>query len=244
MRNKIQLLVVGVAVIIAGANLASCSSYRGLAFKPDGHNHYHPDLASIHRVKHLHDSNIRQHDDSKASANANVNPAPTAPAALETKTVDQVSSTATASSSTEVPTPKNPKELFKLLTKEERSQAREEMEKILAKKPLMKHLVMNKFNKMDEKYPAPAQSTLHGASGAGLSLGEILAIVAIACVPFFFLGIAALVIGIVALLKIKKEGGANWAKILAIVAIALGALEIVGLILYIVLVAVAIGGVI
>jgi hypothetical protein len=164
MRKKFYHLFMVLVVIIAGANLESCSSYRGIAFKPDGHNHYHPDLAAIHKVKHHHNDNVKNHtDDTKATAKANTNPVPVVPPTLDPKSSDQLSPT--ASTSSEVPTMKNPKELFKLLTKEERSQAREEMEKIFAKRPILKHVVLNKFKKMDEQYPAPAQSTLHGADG-------------------------------------------------------------------------------
>ena len=129
----------------------------------------------------------------------------------------------------DVPTLKNSKDLYKLLTAQERAQAREEINKIFAKQPILKSVVNGRLNKMDEKYPAPATSSFSKDGGGALSLGEILAIVAIACVPFFFLGIAALVIGIVALMKINREGGRSWARILAILAIVFGALEILGL---------------
>ena len=239
MKSKIQLIVVAIAAIIVMMNLESCSSYHGIASKPDGHNRYRPDFTLLAPVKHHSTDHYKQKAcppagraaDTKVSASNTTKPAPAAPATVDTKkTVDM--SALTASANNDVPNMKNAKDLYKLLTAQERAQAKEEINKIFAKQPILKSVVNGRLNKMDEKYPAPATSSFSKDGGGALSLGEILAIVAIACVPFFFLGIAALVIGIVALMKINREGGRSWARILAILAIVFGALEILGLIFW------------
>jgi|GEM_PF-2954315 hypothetical protein len=59
MKKNIQLLITGVAIVILAANLASCTSYRSIASRPDGHNHYRPDLASLRIAKHHHDNGVK-----------------------------------------------------------------------------------------------------------------------------------------------------------------------------------------
>jgi hypothetical protein len=223
MKSKIQLLVVAIAAVVVVMNLASCTSYHGIASKPDGHNRYRPDFTLLTPVKHHSSDHYKQKAaDTKVSASNTTKAAPAAPATVDAKkTVDM--SSLTASAGNDVPNIKNPKDLYKLLTTEERAQAKEEVNKVLAKRPILKSLVNGRLNKLDKQYPAPAQSSF-SKDGGSLSIGEILAIVAAACVVTFFLALAGLIIGIVALQKIKNEGGANWARILSIVAIALGAL--------------------
>jgi len=209
---------------------------------PDGHNKYHPDFA-MHLLKKHNSNYYNNHGNNaaKVSASNTAKPAPVAPATIDNKTSDAVSSM-TASTSNEVPTYKNPKDAYKLLTEDERAQARQAVDKMFAKRPILRQLVDGKLNKLNEKYPAAKESSFKNADGgSGLSLGEILAIVAIACSVTFFLGIPGLVIGIVALLQINRNGGATWARILAIVAIVVGAIDILGLIIWIALLALALG---
>ncbi len=59
MRKSIQVLVMGCAIALLAANLSSCTSYRGIASKPDGHNHYRPDFASLRIVKHHRNNDVK-----------------------------------------------------------------------------------------------------------------------------------------------------------------------------------------
>ena len=239
MRNKIQQLIVAVAVVVAMFQLESCSSYRTVASMPDGHNRYHPDFA-MHVLKKHNSNYYNNHGNNAAKvlAGNTAKPAPTAPVQLDNKNSDAVASM-TASANNEVPTLKNPKDIYKILTEDEREQARQAVDKIFAKRPVLKQLVDGRLNKLNEKYPAAKESSFKKADGGGaLSLGEILAIVAIACSVTFFLGLAGLIIGIIALQQIRNNGGATWAKILAILAIVFGVLDLLGL-LILILIAIA-----
>jgi hypothetical protein len=233
MKTKIQLATVGFALLLAVFSISSCTSYKGIASKPDGHNRYHRDLA-LNNLFKKHGGNSANHDNTqaKASANNTVTPVQPAPASLNQKTATEINSM-TASSSNEVPALKNPKEFYQLLTTEERVQAKEAVDKIFAKRHFLKKIVDARLNNMNEKYPAAAQSTLHRDNGGALSTAEILSIVAIACSVTWILGLAGLIIGIIALQRIRAEGGADWARILAIVAIVLGAIDVVSLFLWI-----------
>lgn len=233
MKNNTRLVIVCTAIFLAMLGMQSCTSYKGIANKPDGHNRYHPDYA-LNNLFKKHNSNYAKHGvtDTKASANTVTKPAavadsinPKAPADL---------SSMTASSSNEVPVLKNAKDIYKILTAEERVQAKEELNRVFAKRPILKTLVNSRLDKLNEKYPAATQSSARDGGGS-LSLGEILSIVAIACSVTWILGLAGLIIGIIALQKINAEGGANWARILAIVAIVLGAIDVLTFILWLLL---------
>ena len=77
MKKNLQLLVAAIAITIMAFNLESCTSYRGIASRPDGHNHWRPDFAGIHIKKH--------HQNDKANARttamANTTKAPLVPTA-------------------------------------------------------------------------------------------------------------------------------------------------------------------
>lgn len=236
-----------VAALFLVINLDSCSSHKGIVSCPDVH---HGSLA-MHHV-HYHNGNALAHNHHKdAGAQQATNTSqPTktvaAPQPTKANAVDPNSDAiyggggGLASSSRDLPKFKNPKELFKLMTEDEREEAKSTVSKVLAKHPFIRKMAIKKMERMDKKYPAPAKSTLN--NGGGLGTGEILAIVAIVCSVFFFLGIVGLILGIIALGMIKKNGGANWARILAIVAIILGALDILILILWLVIVVAILGG--
>ena len=159
MKNKIQLFVIGLAIILAMVNLESCSSYKGIASKPDGHNRYQPDFA-LHLFSKHNSNYYNNHgnNDAKTSANKTAIPAPSASPSMDSKTLGELNSM-TASSSNDVPALKNSKDIYKILTAEERKLAKEEVDKIFAKRPILKSMVDSRLNKLDEKYPAPAQSS-------------------------------------------------------------------------------------
>ena len=60
MKKKLQLIAAGIAIVMMAANLESCTSYRGIAARPDGHNRYKPDMAMHQIKKHHHDADNRK----------------------------------------------------------------------------------------------------------------------------------------------------------------------------------------
>jgi hypothetical protein len=220
--NFLTQLFWAALIIVGTLNLESCSSKKATVSCPDLHG------SAPHHYMAMH---FKSHNANHQSASVTAKPADhsasTTPAAIAPVGI--------ASLSTDIP--KTPGGIYGQLTSDERIMVRQEVSSLLVKKPfskLLNKMVSKKFDKLDKRYPAPAQSSFKADGGGGLSLGEILAIVAIACCVTFFLGIAGLVIGIIALQKINREGGASWAKILAILAIVFGALELLGLIFWII----------
>jgi hypothetical protein len=204
-------------------NSESCTTHKGMVSCPDLHNASHHQMAMAHKAHHANNSAVAKTNSKQADGATAQKPAVTTPGNMKTEGI--------AGISTDVPKIKTPGNIYKILTANERVQIKDQISNMLGKKTFLKKLMLGKLDKMDKKYPAPAQSVLH-PDGSALTIGEILSIVAIGCVLFFFLGIAALVIGIVALLRTRTDGSRNWARILAILAIVFGALEIVGLILW------------
>ena len=218
--------------VFAAFNMESCSSNKGTVSCPDLHGSHH----SMAMHWKMHNPN---HESASATHTSKTQPGDKTVKAAAPG-VDKVNPTGIASLSNEIP--KTPMGIFKILTSDERAQVKQQISSLMVKKPMLNKLINKRFEKLDHKYPAPAQSVLK-AGGGGLSIGEILAIVAIACCVTWVLGLAGMIIGIVALLKINKEGGAKWAKILAIVAIALGALEFLTFLLWLIFVVILVGGV-
>jgi hypothetical protein len=86
MKRNVQLLITGLVIAVLAANLASCTSYRGIASKPDGHNHYRPDFASLKLIKHHHNNDNKAVATNVATAaNTTQPPAATAHVAPATK---------------------------------------------------------------------------------------------------------------------------------------------------------------
>lgn len=91
MKKNLQLLITGLVIAVLAANLASCTSYRGIASKPDGHNHYRPDFASLKVVKHHHNNNNKvAATDVATAANTTQTPAATAAAKPAPKFIAQI----------------------------------------------------------------------------------------------------------------------------------------------------------
>lgn len=79
MKKHLHLLIAGIAIAIVMVNLQSCTSYRGIASKPDGHNHYRPDFASLRIIKHHHNDHLKAKTDNTSTA-ANTIATPAEPA--------------------------------------------------------------------------------------------------------------------------------------------------------------------
>lgn len=78
MKKNLSLLIPAMALLIILANLESCSHYHGLASKPNGHNHYHPDFAMLHIAKHHRNNGVKQKQENLAvSDKANSEQLPT-----------------------------------------------------------------------------------------------------------------------------------------------------------------------
>jgi hypothetical protein len=128
-----------------------------------------------------------------------------------------------ANSNNDVPATQRPMDMFKSLSAEQRLQVKDQVSSMLDKNKIVKGAILKRLDKMDKKYPAPPPAQAY-EGGHRLSTGEILSIVAIACAVTWALGILGLILGAIALVKINREGGARWARILAIIAIVLGAI--------------------
>ena len=197
--------------------LESCSQHKGIMQCPEvGYNAHH-DKLPMHAMHY----GYNHPGAAQRKTSAMINTADSSrllPSVDAIKPVDGY-----ATSNNDVPTLKEPMELFMHLSAEQREQIKAQVSTMMAKNKIVKGLILKRLDKMDKKYPAPpaAQAYEHGS---GLSTGEILSIVAIACAVTWVLGIVGLILGIIALIKINRDGGAGWARILAIVAIVLGAL--------------------
>jgi hypothetical protein len=210
------MFVVGLSMI-----MASCSSNKMMGRKFDGHNVYRPEFA----LK----SNYKKYKASKIQASKSVKS--TEDVTPQVQPIDNLESKGYASLSSDAPKLGKPMEMFKRLTAEEREVAKAEISKIFDKNPTLSSIIDKKFEKLDKKYPAPAQSSL-SADGKELTTAEILSIVAIALSVFWVLGLAGLIIGAIALKKLKKEGGRSWARILSIIAIVLGSIMLLSFIIW------------
>ena len=220
---------VAVLAVLVIFQLESCSQHKGIMQCPAvGFNVRH-DKQPIHA---LNNGNNRQNA-GKRKAPSTVN---TADSSRMLPAVDAIQPVGGyASSNNDVPTLKDPMEMFKQMSAEQRDQIKAQVSTMLNKNKIVKGAILKRLDKMDKKYPAPPPALAY-EGGASLSLGEILSIVAIACAITWVLGIVGLILGIIALIKINREGGANWARILAIVAIALGALAFLSFFGYLVFV--------
>jgi hypothetical protein len=208
---------VAVLAVLMIFQLQSCSEHKGIMQCPAvGYNAHH-DKLPMHA---LHNGNNRQSAGQRKTT-AIVNPADNSRVLPAVDAIAPVGGYAT--SNNDVPKFTEPMELFKHLSAEQRDQVKAQVSTMMAKNKIVRGVILKKLDKMDKKYPAPPPAQAYAGGGA-LSLGEILSIVAIACAVTWVLGIVGLIVGIVALLKINREGGANWARILSIVAIVLGAI--------------------
>ncbi len=220
MKNiKLLLVLLGFGVIIL--NIQSCSTRQGMVSCPDLHRTSHHQMA-MHKTHHSENRNVVAQQSAKEERHNEVGTTKT----NQPNTAGTIEPIGTASVSSGMPAIKKPADIFKILTTQERQQVKDKVSTMFSKTPMLKKIVLKKMDRLDKKYPAPAQSVLARDGGGEFTTGEILAIVAIACVLVF--GIVGLIIGIIALIKINHDGGREWARILAIVAIVLGALAFLG----------------
>ena len=215
--TRAGVFVLAVLVIF---QLESCSQHKGIMQCPAvGYNAHHDKMPLLT----LHNGNNR-HSAVQRKTTAVVSTADSSRILPAVDVITPVGGYAT--SNNDVPKLKEPMELFKNLSADQREQIKEQVSTMMGKHKIVKGAILKRLDKMDKKYPAPPPALAYDGGGR-LSLGEILAIVAIACAVTWVLGIVGLILGIIALIKINREGGANWARILAIVAIVLGALAFV-----------------
>ena len=220
---------IAVLAVLVIVQLASCSQHKGIMQCPAvGYNAHHDKLPLLA----LHNANSH-HSAFQKKTTATVNSVDTS---RKFDAVDAINPAGGyATSNNDVPRLKEPMELFKNLSAEQREQIKTQVSTMMGTHKIVKGAILKRLDKMDKKYPAPPPAQAYDGGGR-LSLGEILAIVAIACAVTWVLGIVGLILGIIALIKINREGGANWARILAIVAIVLGALAFVSFFAYFVFV--------
>jgi len=201
--------------------LPSCSSTKTAMLCPDLHKHKSAALAMIKQYRSSkRAARSTNHSINETAVNTqagNIHP-------IELTPVESIPLKGLASLSDDVPTFATAMEKFKNLDQDERMQAKKAIEDYLAKRPILKKMALKRFDKIDAQYPA-AEKARDG--GGGMGVGEILSIVAI--VLAFLFPPVGLILGIVALVLINGNGGAGWARSLAIAAIIVGAiLTIVG----------------
>ena len=210
--------------------LESCSQHKGIMQCPAvGYNTHH-DKLNMHA---LHPGNHRIHGAERKTATA----ANVVDSSRMLPAVDAITPVGYATSNNDVPHINSAMEMFKNLSADQRMQVKEQVSTMLSKNKIVKGAVLKRLDKMDMKYPAPppAQAYDHGGR---LTVGEILSIVAIACAVTWALGVLGLIFGAIALVKINREGGARWARILAIIAIVIGAIAFLSFFGYLIFVVV------
>ncbi len=210
---------VAVLTVFIMFQLQSCSQHKGIMQCPEvGYNAHHEKF-NMHA---FHISKRHMHNNEK-TATAAVHTANADRSPMMFDTLTPKAPIGYATSNNEVPQLKTGMEMFKNLSEEQRDQVKDQVSTMFSKNKIIKGAILKKFDKMDKKYPAPPPAQAYEGGGR-LSTGEILSIVAIACAVTWVLGILGLILGAIALVKINREGGATWARVLAIVAIVIGAL--------------------
>ena len=223
----------GVAVLAVFIifQMESCSQHKGIMQCPAVSYNAHHDKLTTHA---WHTGNSHQRGNQRNTTGTG-NTVDKVDSSRMLPAVDAITPEGYASSNNDVPRAKEPMDMFKNLSADQRMQVKEQVSTMFAKNKIVKGAILKRLDKMDTKYPAPPPAQAY-EGGHSLSTGEILSIVAIACAVTWVLGILGLILGAVALVKINREGGARWARILAIVAIVIGAIAFVSFFGYLVFV--------